>query len=109
ADYLVVDEECRNLGLPRPTDGLSVGSYSHRTGVFFLAEQPRFWQRSGKIRPLPKKLLALVDLLEQHPELDVQLVPVSVFWGRAPSRENSIFKILFSDSWGVPGFFRKLF
>ena len=108
ADYLVTDQECRNLGLPRPSDGFSMGNFSQRHAVFFLAERGRFWQRKIKLHRQPKKLLAIVDWLEQNPQQDIQLVPVSVFWGRAPDRENSIFKILFSDSWGVPGFFRKL-
>ena len=109
ADYLVMDEECRNLDLPRPYAGLSLDGLRMRHAVVFMAEQGWFGQRRLKSQLQPKKLVSIIDWLEQHPEQDVQLVPVSVFWGRAPSRENSIFKILFSDSWGVPGMFRKLF
>lgn len=107
ADYLVVDQECRNLGLPRPADGLALEGLNLRNALVFLSQQGWFGQMP--LNKQPKKMVALLDWLEQHPEQDVQLVPVSVFWGRAPNRENSIFKILFSDSWGVPGMFRKLF
>lgn len=108
SDYLVVDQECRNLGLPRAGNRLQVDSFAQRTSLLHLAESSWFWQRN-KMQRQSKKLMAMVDWLEQNPQQDIQLVPVSVFWGRAPDRENSIFKILFSDSWGVPGFFRKLF
>ena len=109
ADYLVTDQECRNRGLPPPSDGFTLGTFSQRHGVFFLTERGPFWERKALLQRQPKKLLAIVEWLEQNPQQDIQLVPVSVFWGRAPDRENSIFKILFSDTWGVPGFFRKLF
>ncbi|MEZ5509152.1 MAG: glycerol-3-phosphate 1-O-acyltransferase PlsB [Gammaproteobacteria bacterium] len=107
ADYLVVDQECQNLGLPRPADGLALEGLNLRNALVFLSQQGWFGQMTPDKQP--KKMVALLDWLEQHPEQDVQLVPVSVFWGRAPNRENSIFKILFSDTWGVPGMFRKLF
>lgn len=107
ADYLVVDEECRSASLPRPSEGLSRDGFAQRHAVVFLTQQGWFGQSKAQMQP--KKLTALVEWLEKNPEQDVQLVPVSVFWGRAPSRENSIFKILFSDTWGVPGMLRKLF
>ncbi len=109
SDYLVVDEECRRANLPRPSEGLNRDDFSLRHAVVFLNQQGWFGQSARKSQLQPKKLSALVEWLQEHPEQDAQLVPVSVFWGRAPSRENSIFKIIFSDSWGVPSMFRKLF
>ena len=41
-------------------------------------------------------------------DADIQLVPVSVFWGRSPEREGSVWRVIFSDSWVVPGFIRRL-
>ncbi len=40
---------------------------------------------------------------------DYQLVPVSVFWGRTPNKEHSLFKLMFSDRWSIPGPVRKFF
>ena len=107
ADYLVVDEECRRANLPRPTQSINQDGLIQHNRMLFLTSYNRFGLT--KAQSQPQKLTALVQWLESHPDEDVQLVPVSVFWGRAPSRENSIFKILFSDNWGVPGLFRKLF
>lgn len=108
ADYLVMDQQCARLGLPRPHDKLQSDGFVQRRAVLFLAEPQWFWQRKTPHRQ-SGALSTMVSWLEQNPQQDIQLVPVSVFWGRAPGRENSIFKILFSDSWGVPGIFRKLF
>src|SRR5690625_1168936 len=38
----------------------------------------------------------------------VQLVPVTVFVGRAPDKEKSFFKILFAENWAVVGRLRRL-
>ena len=44
----------------------------------------------------PPRLLQLIEALEQNQEVDVQLVPVTVLWGRSPDKEDSWFKLLFS-------------
>ncbi|WLD59009.1 glycerol-3-phosphate 1-O-acyltransferase PlsB [Salinispirillum sp. LH 10-3-1] len=54
-------------------------------------------------------LTQLCQRITDDPEQDIQLVPISVFWGRAPTKEKSLFKILFSDRWSIPGPVRKLF
>jgi len=107
ADYVVMARECANLGLPDPDKGLTVGPYQHRRAAFPITRNTWVWESRDKALAPPQKLLHMLDALEQDPELDVQLVPVSLFYGRVPARENSIFKILFSDTWRVPGMFGK--
>ncbi|MGK0525383.1 MAG: glycerol-3-phosphate O-acyltransferase, partial [Pseudomonadales bacterium] len=38
---------------------------------------------------------------------DVQIVPVSLFWGRSPDKERSLVKLLLSDTWSVAGRLQK--
>lgn len=106
-DYLTMDRACEEVGLPAASSGLSVGDYQHKRAALHLTGQGWVWERKQKMHAASKKLLFMIEELEKNPELDVQLVPVSLFWGRAPEREDSIFKILFSDNWRVPGLFRK--
>ena len=40
---------------------------------------------------------------------DVELVPVAVFWGRAPQRENSLIELFFSEDWADSGRLRRFF
>ena len=108
SDLLVLDEECKALNLPRPTEGLLLGEHQENTGSFFLAEPKSAFNRKPVIQSLPAKLVSAVDAVADTETGDIQIVPVSIFWGRVPDKENSIFKLLFSDSWSVPGFFRKL-
>ena len=42
------------------------------------------------------------------PSVRIRLVPVSIFVGRAPSRNNGWFSVLFSENWTIVGRFRRL-
>ena len=39
---------------------------------------------------------------------DVDFVPVSLFWGRAPGRQRSWFRLLVAEGWDIGGRFRKV-
>lgn len=113
ANLLVVDKACAELGLPRPLKGLTVNDWQHGDAYFFVSSPTSNLNRKSKNHSLPEVLVdatsALNANLNQDGALDdVQIVPVSVFWGRVPDKENSIFKLMFSDNWKVPGRFRKL-
>ena len=41
-------------------------------------------------------------------DLDVHLVPVSIFVGRAPDKQSGWFAVLFSENWALVGRFRRL-
>ena len=105
--YLVLDDATRAMGLPLPSAPLDLGSLQEGRSFFFLT-------RSGQPSPLrrnpyeySKRLERLIAAVQANPALDVQIVPVSIFWGRAPDRQESLLKALFADSWVVPGFLRQ--
>lgn len=105
--FLVLDDAARRLGLPLPSAPLDAGARPEPSSFFFLT-------RSGQPSPLrrnpyeySKRLERLLAALEADPALDVQIVPVSIFWGRAPDKQDSVLKALFADSWGAPGFLRQ--
>ncbi|CBL46435.1 Glycerol-3-phosphate acyltransferase [gamma proteobacterium HdN1] len=108
SDLLVLDAVCRENDLPRPTRKLEAGAISSPRSVIYLTEKHDSLGRKQK--PKQSDLLnRLVQAGSENQELDVQFVPVSIFWGRAPDNEDSLFKLLFADTWAVPGMFRKLF
>ena len=61
---------------------------------------PAVLDKKGALRELHQQALGQDDF-------DLQLVPVSMFWGRDPGKETSLFRILFSDAEN-PGYLRKL-
>lgn len=97
SDLLVLSETCDRFKLPQPRNkrealkypGSAAYIYMQRLGLLTVA-------REGKEPPSP--LLKLVAAATADPAMEVQIVPVSVFWGRNPGREErSIFKLLFFD------------
>jgi len=63
----------------------------------------------AKDSQLSPRLSRLVAAILQHPELQVRLVPVSILWGRAPEKEDSLFKLLTADNWEDPSITKQLF
>ncbi|MCX7545301.1 glycerol-3-phosphate 1-O-acyltransferase PlsB [Marinicella gelatinilytica] len=56
-----------------------------------------------------QQLEELIQTIRQNPDKSLQLIPVSVFLGRAPDKNHGLFKILFSERWGITGRLRKFF
>lgn len=100
-DLFVLDRICRDLGLPAPRrTGTSFPS-ADRPGVLYL---PALLET--RIRKT--ELSGVVEGAARDAAYDVQIVPVSVYWGRDPGQETSLFKLLFADSVQA-GMLRKLF
>lgn len=106
SNLLVLDHETRQAGLPRALRPMR-GMPAEDRSLFFL-------MRSDNPSPLQRNRFAhsprfvrLVQAVQANPSLDVQLVPVTILWGRSPDKESSIFKLLFADSWATPGMFKQ--
>ncbi|WPC04075.1 glycerol-3-phosphate 1-O-acyltransferase PlsB [Pseudomonas benzenivorans] len=107
SDLAVVDSECRKAGLPRPVLPVKLGGQEEPAAFFYLTPEPDWLGRQDKRGSSPT-LARLVAALSQQAVADVQIVPVSVFWGQSPDRETSPWKLLFADSWAVTGRLRRL-
>lgn len=97
-DWLALEAACIERGLPRP----------------YLAGNRLPTVRRAVVLALPvgrsrnrSELQRIVSRGLHDHSFDVQMVPVSVFWGRNPVKETSLFRILFADS-ERPGRLRKL-
>ncbi|HEY8683355.1 MAG TPA: glycerol-3-phosphate 1-O-acyltransferase PlsB, partial [Rhodanobacter sp.] len=106
SDALILQRACSEAGLPSPMQAL-VGTRRKRS-VFALAR--RDGSVFGRIRKRApnEPLRQLVHSLEGLPDRDIQLVPVSIYVGRAPSRDSGWFRVLFSENWVMVGRFRRL-
>lgn len=87
-DLMTLRSSTQELGLPDPLTPLEIGDQKFSRYVF-VANGPSIF---GTDRELPKESLQLfTSLLEQHKqdsELDIQLIPASILWGRKPGKEN---------------------
>jgi len=126
SNALILDRACREAGLPsplRPLPGDPLGrkrayvALSRRSaGSALKAAAQQFAQQlalqqdqapaHGKTRS--ESLSRLIEAHRVNPRLDVQLVPVSIFVGRAPDKASGWFSVLFSENWALVGRFRRL-
>ncbi len=109
SDLLVLEAECIGHHLPNPLDHIHHPALRRWRQLYTIASrQPlKDW-----LTGTPKRSAMLRDILvtlQQHPDLDVLFVPVSLFWGRPVSKQKHWLMVLFADTWGVAGRLRRFF
>jgi glycerol-3-phosphate O-acyltransferase len=105
---LTLDEATRRLGLPGPLQPVDRAGLHERHGYFFLS-------RRGQPSPLgstpyryPPRLARLAATARGTDAPPVRVVPVSVFFGRAPRQQESLLKLMVADAWSAPGLLTQL-
>jgi glycerol-3-phosphate O-acyltransferase len=104
---LILDKCCEQQQLARPllpVSGLTHGpdrSYAvlkRLRGLFVRRPDPR---RNSKM------LASMVEKCWQNPELDIQLVPVTILVGQRPSTDSGLTRVIFAENWEIGGRFRR--
>ena len=88
SDLAVLRRVCLQLQLPDPMQPVQLGSERHDR-ILFLEKPHRLIGGRGKTHALQQGL-ALLQAHQQQPELNAQLIPAAILWGRTPGKENSI-------------------
>jgi glycerol-3-phosphate O-acyltransferase len=106
---LVIDKVISNANLAN-TLNTQIGNQHKLINPFFSS-----YRRAGapfRKRGVPlvsKRLTRWIDLIREQPEQDIQIVPVSVYWGRSPDKERSFLKIWLQSSGKLGGRLSTLF
>jgi glycerol-3-phosphate O-acyltransferase len=109
SNLAILDRACREAGWPRPIDPMPLATLGKPPRSVFAIEKRRGWLLNHRrLRDRTDRLERLLSAIRRDPEARVQLVPVSIFVGRAPDRSDGWFKVLFSENWVVVGRFRRL-
>jgi len=103
---LVLEQEVLKSDLPGAEASLPVKNGPVHS-FFFLYRRIGGWFQSRQTPVPTAQFQALVRYGLEHPDKDVQIVPVSLFWGRSPDKEKSLVKLLLSDTWSVAGRLQK--
>ena len=98
-DLAVLQNACVRLKLPRPQKRLLPRAKDLRS-FFYLSRPHGFWDERIDRRP-PPQLQQMIAALVADPQLDIELVPVAVYWGRAPQKEGSWFRLLLVEDWAI--------
>lgn len=97
-DLLALEHICRERGLPLPHHTRHSLKVPGSAAFIYMQKMGLLQARRGGDRQPPTPLTNLVKEAHADHAMEVQLVPVSLYWGRNPGREErSIFKLLFFD------------
>jgi glycerol-3-phosphate O-acyltransferase len=105
-DFAVLSGVCTQHNLPRPARRLIMGEKRADRAYFELQRRPSLFRTRNAARA-PRYLVQLIAAAAAYPQFDVDLVPVAIFWGRAPHKEVSWWRLLFTEDWILVGRFRK--
>ncbi len=111
SNALILDRACQEAGLPSPLNPLPGDPLGRKRA--YVALSRRHANALGLAPGAEHKTHSgsLARLLQAHrddPSLDVQLMPVSIFVGRAPDKQSGWFSVLFSENWTLVGRFRRM-
>src|ERR1700688_924252 len=105
-DLAVLSNVCTQRNLPRPERRLNLGERRADKAYFELILPKGLFTRRA-VRA-PRILVQLVAAAAAHPQFDVDLVRVAIFWGRVPHKEASLWRLFFAEDWVLLGRFRKI-
>ncbi|GAB2927986.1 glycerol-3-phosphate 1-O-acyltransferase PlsB [Rheinheimera gaetbuli] len=88
ADLAAIRHICAELALPDPAGNVTLNGTEHPR-TLFLEKPHTLLLKRGKTTALAQGQ-ALLHAHLTNPELNAQLVPLALLWGRAPGKENSI-------------------
>src|SRR6187397_187338 len=106
ADRAVLCNVTGKRGLPYREKRSSSLPVEERRSYFDVGRRRRFWDATVARRP-PPHLLAVIETLRSDARRDVLLIPTAVYWGRAPQKEGSWWRLLFAENWALTSRMRK--
>ncbi len=106
SDLIVLDIIAAKNGLPSPLTPLVSPEGQEERRFFFLNRASHGWFRRNTMTTYSDRMMRILAGSELYP--NAALVPVAVFWGRAPSRERSIYRTFLTENWAVTSRFKRL-
>ena len=109
SDLLVLEKECKDLQLKRPLSRIQHQQLKKRHSVYTVAQaQPlKAWLQLETKRSA--MLSDIYQVLKENSDMDIQFVPVIIFWGRPVLKQKHWLRVLFSETWGFAGRTRRFF
>jgi glycerol-3-phosphate O-acyltransferase len=107
SDLAALEIACMQGGLRRPGKRLKLRDLDLSDSAAALERRAGVLRRRAD-RRMPAELARAVAAAGADGALDLDIVPVAVYWGRAPQREKSWLGLMFSENWAFVGPFRRL-
>ena len=109
SDLLVLTHTTRQLDLPNPLQRTSIPSVTYHHSVYSIASRSPLTDWIRRRRKQPNLLQDYLYALQSGEPIKLQVVPVSVYWGRPLAKQKHWLQVLFADTWAVGGKTRKFF
>ncbi|MBU2978382.1 glycerol-3-phosphate 1-O-acyltransferase PlsB [Alteromonas sp. C1M14] len=106
-DQLALRMCTERLGLPSPTAGIEVAG-KHYPGSVFLRKTEPLFAKTASNTDVESVFSSLFQLHRDHDDVDIQVVPVFVTWGRAPGKGSPNLGDLIAHH-ASPSWLRKFF
>ncbi len=103
SNSLLVGMQTDELGLPSALAEVVAEGVHESSAMIFLQD------RRAKHSQKNQRLERLIQACLHNPELKIRIVPVTILWGRAPDKEESLFRLLVADEWRSPNIPKQLF
>lgn len=106
-DLIALEKTTERLGLPNPFQKLKIGD-AEQPATLFVEKPKALFTSRRKVTDIARSTANLFKLHRDDENLDIQIVPVSIFWGREPDKGNKTWVGTLTGL-GSPTWFRKLF
>ncbi|MCY7295742.1 glycerol-3-phosphate 1-O-acyltransferase PlsB [Alteromonas sp. a30] len=106
-DLIALELVTKKLGLPNPFKAINLAGT--KTPATLFVDKPRsFFSNGRKLSDLARNSAEMFKLHRLDENLDIQIVPVSIFWGRDPEKQSKGWSDLLTMR-NSPGWLRKFF
>lgn len=109
SDLLVLTEIAQRYNLPDPRAPIALAGFAGHHSVYSIAARSPLIDWIKRRHKHSAMLTDLIDAFGEDDSLEMQVVPVSVFWGRPLARHKNWLQVLFADTWSLAGRTRKFF
>lgn len=108
-ELMLLEQNAMDTGRPRPCMGIHTEQLNEPYAFAVLMHADSMLRSKRRIESRDaERLQRLQRKLEQHPELDVLLLPVVVYWGRAPYQKATFWSLVFFKYWLATGWLQRL-
>lgn len=109
SSVLILDSCCEKKLLARPLLPMTGIENPPERSYASLKRLRGFIFRRPQSRRHSAMLQQLIELTWNNPDLDIQLVPITVLVGQRPGKDSGVVKALFSENWELGGRIRRFF
>lgn len=108
SDLIVLDIVCEQVGLPAPLSPIEIVGRTEQRRFVFLHRASHGPFQPNTMKDYSQRLVHLLDAVAENPDPPGVMIPVGVYWGRAPNREGSLWRQLFSENRAVTSRLKRL-